>query len=154
MSESPVNVGPIACQLSNLTVFTANAQTAFSETVLQGYQPFSLKVTVEFSGSGAIALMPLSPAIQVKFFTKPLSPEQGIVLGSVEVMTRPGILSYTPTLNLGPPLSIGLRTGTIYRIGAVLRVGAPDWPALITGFTEELTIEVYIPPDSRQPESS
>lgn len=149
MSESHVNVGPIACQLSDLTVFTANSAPALSETILQGNQPFSLQVTVEFSGSGAIALMPLSPAIQVKFFTKPLSPEQGMELGSVEVITRPGVFVYTPTLNLGPPLSIGLRTGTIYRIGAVLRIGAPDWPALISGFTEELTIEIYVPPDKR-----
>jgi hypothetical protein len=145
MSDSHVNVGPIACQLSSLTVFTTNASTASSETVLQGNQPFSLTVTVEFSGSGAIALMPLSPAIQVKFFAKPLSPDQGMALGSVELMTRPEVLLYTPTLSLGAPLSIGLRTETIYRIGAVLRVGASDWPALISGFTEELTIEIYIP---------
>lgn len=149
MSESHVNVGPITCQLSELKVSVANAPAAFSETILQGNQPFSLQVTVEFSGSGAIALMPLSPSIQVKFFTKPLSPEPGMELGSIEVLTRPGVFVYTPTLSLGAPLSIGLRPGTIYRIGAVLRIGAPDWPALISGFTEELTIEIYIPPEEK-----
>lgn len=147
MSESHVNVGPIACQLSDLTVSTANSASSLSETILQGNQPFSLQVTVEFSGSGAIALMPLSLTIQTNFFTKPLGPEQGMVLGSVEVITRPGTFVYSPTLNLAPPLSLGLHTGTIYRIGAVLRIGAPDWPALISGFTEETIVEIYIPPE-------
>ena len=143
MNDSHINVGPIACRLSQLTVFTNDANPPFSETVLQSHQPFSLKVIVEFSGPGAIALMPLAPAIQVEFYTKPLSPETGTILGSIQVNTRPDVLIYEPTINLGTPLSIGLRPKTIYRIGAVLRVGALDWPSLITGYTEEVTVEIY-----------
>ena len=150
MSDSHVNVGPIACRLSNLTVFTINANPAFSETVLQDNQPISLAVTVEFSGPGAIALMPLLAAIQVEFYAKPLSPELGIKLGNIEVVTQPEVLTYTPILNLGSPLSMGLKSGIIYRIGAVLRVGAPKWPSLINGFTEEVTIEIYSLPNSSQ----
>lgn len=143
MSDSKINVVPIACHLSNLTVFTTDASEILSSTVLQGNQPFSLKVTVEFSGPGAIALMPLSPSIQIEFYAKPLSPDPGIALGRVEVKASPDVLTYPLVLTLPPPASIGLRSKTIYTIGSVLRVGAPDWPSLINGFTEELTIEVY-----------
>lgn len=146
MSDSQVNVGAIVCQLSNLTVFTANAQHGFSETVLQGHQPFSLQVTVEFAGPGAIALMPLSLAVQVEFYTKPLGPESGMILGTTALHTQPDVLTYAPTLALGSPLSVGLKADTIYRVGAVLRVGAPKWPSLVNGFTEELTIEIYTSP--------
>ena len=154
MSDSHVNVGPIGCQLYNLTVFTANTKSAFPETVLQPHQPFSLKVTVEFSGPGAIALMPLAPTIQVEFYAKPLSPDPAMVLGNIEMMALPGTLTYMPTLTLGSPQSIGWHTKTIYRIGAVLRVGAPDGPSLINGFIETLTIEIYTVSEiSREPVS-
>ena len=92
---------------------------------LQDDQPFSLQVTVEFSGPGANALMPLAPTIQVEFYAKPLSPDLGRVLGTIKVIPLPTVLTYTPTLNLSPPRSIGLRPKTLYCIGAVLRVGAP-----------------------------
>jgi hypothetical protein len=114
--------------------------------VLQGNQPFSLQVTVEFSGPGAIALMPLSPAIQVSFYTKPLGPEAGVDLGSLVIHTKPGVFTYTPTLTLGSPFSIGLKAKMLYRLGAALRVGAPEWPSLITGYTEEVTVELYTNP--------
>lgn len=147
MSESYVNIGSIDCRLSNLIVSTDNGHPSFSATVLQGNQPFSLQVTVEFLGPGAIALMPLSPAIQVSFYTKPLGPEAGVGLGSLVINTKPGVFTYTPNLTLGSPFSIGLKAKTLYRIGAALRVGAPDWPSLITGYTEEVTVELYTNPD-------
>jgi hypothetical protein len=143
MSDPKINVVPIACCLSDLTVLTTDVSPTWPNTVLQGSQPFSLRVTVEFSGPGAIALMPLSPAIQVEFYAKPLSPDLGMTLGKVEVKARADILSYPLMLTLPPPDSLGLRSNTLYTIGSVLRVGAPDWPSLINGFTEELTIEVY-----------
>ena len=154
MSDSHVNVGQIECELSNLTVFTANAKSKFPETVLREHQPFSLKVTVDFSGPGAIALMPLAPMIYVEFHAKPLSPEPAMVLGHIAAKAIPGVWTYTPTLNLGSPRSMGLRPKTIYRIAAVLRVGAPEGPSLINGFTEELTIEIYtVPETSNEPVS-
>lgn len=143
MSDSKINVVPIICHLSNLTVFTTDANSASPNTVLQGNQPFSLKVTVEFSGPGAIALMPLSPSIQVEFYAKPLSPDPGVALGRAEVRATPDVLIYPLILKLPPPTSIGLRPRTLYTVGSALRVGSPDWPSLINGFTEELTIEIY-----------
>jgi hypothetical protein len=92
--------------------------------------------------------MPLSPAIQVSFYTKPLGPEAGVDLGSLVIKTKPGMFTYTPTLSLGSPFSIGLKAKMLYRIGAALRVGAPDWPSLITGYTEEVTVELYTNPAS------
>jgi hypothetical protein len=103
-------------------------------------------VTVEFLGSGAIALLSLAPFILVDFYTKPLSPESGVTLGQVKTRTTPGILSYSPTLTLAPPLTLELQTNTLYCIGAVLRVGAPHGPSLINGFIEEPIIEIYNPP--------
>lgn len=66
-----------------------------------------------------------------------------MVLGKVEVKASPDTLIYSPMLTLAPPSSIGLRPKTLYSVGAVLQVGAPDWPSLINGFTENLTLEVY-----------
>jgi hypothetical protein len=149
MSDSKINVVPIVCRLSNLTVITTDASQTWPSTILQGSQPFSLKVTVEFSGPGAIALMPLSPSIQVEFYARPLSPDLGIALGKVEVKASPDVLTYPLILTLPPPTAIGLRPKTIYSIGSVLRVGSPDWPSLINGFTEELTIEVYASPSEK-----
>jgi hypothetical protein len=143
MSDSQINVLPIACRLSNLTVFTTDADAEFPNTVLKDNQPFSLKVMVEFFGPGAIALVPLSPAIQLEFYIKPLGPDLGMVLGKVEIKTIPDLLVYSATLTVAPPTSIGLRPKTIYCVGVTLRVGSPDWPSLISGFTEELTLEVY-----------
>jgi hypothetical protein len=143
MSDSHVNVSKIDCQLSNLTVLAANAKPTSSATVLKNDKPFSLHVTVEFSGPGAIALMPFALSVQVEFYAKPLGPKAGIILGTMAISTSPEILIYTPKLTLGPPSSVGLEPKTLYRIGAVLRVGAPDWPSLIHGFTEELTLEIY-----------
>jgi hypothetical protein len=153
MSNSQVNVVPIQCRLSNLIVSPTDGDPTASETILQEDQPFSLKVTVEFLGSGAIALLSLSPSILVEFYTKLLSPEAGVVLGQVGVKTTPGILVYFPTLTLAPPLAIGLQIKTLYCIGAVLRVGAPNGPSLINGFIEEPIIEIYSPPalDEKQP---
>ncbi len=143
MSDSQVNVSQIDCHLSDLTVLAANAKPISSATVLKSDKPFSLQVTVEFAGPGAIALMPLSLAVQVEFYAKPLGPEAGVILGTISLSTSPEVLTYTPELTLGPPASVGLQAKTLYRIGAVLRVGAPDWPSLIHGITEELTVEIY-----------
>jgi len=143
MNGSQISIVPVACRLSNLTVFTEDADLDFPSTILKDNQPFSLKVTVEFLGPGAIALVPLSPSIQLEFYVKPLSPDPGMVLGKVEIKTIPNLLIYSPTLTVAPPISIGLRSKTTYCVGATVRVGSPDWPSLINGFTEELTIEVY-----------
>jgi hypothetical protein len=143
MSESHISVSQLDCHLSRLTVAAAHIKPTSSATVLKSHTPFSLKVSVEFSGPGAVALMPLSMVVQVEFYAKPLGPGNGIVLGKASVSTSPDVLTYTPELQLGSPLAIGLQVKTVYRIGAVLMVGAPDWPSFIHGVTEELSVEIY-----------
>lgn len=149
MSDCHINIGPIGCQLYNLTASAISAKSEFAETRLPNNQPFSLQVTVEFSGPGAIALMSLSPTIQVEFYAKPLGPEPSKALGSIAVPAIPEELIYTPTLMLSAPKSIGFHAKMIYQIGAVLRVGSPDGPSIVHGFTEALTIEIYTPKNSK-----
>lgn len=73
-----------------------------------------------------------------------------MVLGKVDVRATPDVLTYPLTLMLPPPTSLGLHPKKIYCIGAILRVGNPDWPSLINGFTEELTIEIYTAPAGKK----
>lgn len=149
MSDSHINIGPIGCQLSNLTASAISAKSEFAETRLPNNQPFSLQVTVELSGPGAISLMSLSPTIQVEFYAKPLSSDSSKMLGSVAIMALPEVLAYKPTLMLSAPQAIGFHSKMIYQIGAVLRVGTLDGPSLVHGFTEAFTIEIYKPKASK-----
>lgn len=138
-----VNIAPISCNLSNLTVFTPNSHTAYPEMILRQDESFSLRVTVEFAGPGAIALVPLCLPIKVNFFAEPYGIGKKFELGNTLVETSAKTLTYTPTLTVAKPAGVGLITEEIYQVTAVLRIGAPDWPALITGFIEGLAIQTY-----------
>lgn len=162
MNAAQANVAPIRCTLSDLTAFTTHSGVAHSgaasssntpdaickDTILKADQPFSLRVLVEFSESGAIALMPLSPTLTVTFYAKPVPSEPGMTLGESRLEAIANLFTYTPTLSLASPEAIGLKSGSIYRINAVLRVGAPDCPALIVGIIEGLTIQIYCLPQA------
>jgi hypothetical protein len=143
MKGTQVNVAPITCKLSNLTVFTTDPDAEYPETILSQDEPFSLGVTVEFGGSGTIALMPLCLSIQVNFFAEPCGLGSKIDLGHTSVDTSARFFMYTPTLAVATPAAIGLVSEAIYQITAVLRVGARNSPALITGFIEGLIIQTY-----------
>ena len=147
MKGTQVNIVPFTCNLSNLTVFTTDSDAAYSDTILRQDEPFSLRVTVEFGGPGAIALMPLLLSIKVNFFATPYCPDPKVELGHATVTTIAGVFTYTPTLSVARPTKVGLVSEQIYHIGALLRAGAPDWPALVTGFIEGLSIQIYnLPP--------
>ncbi len=145
-----VNVIPITCSFTQLNVLIdseeANSATILPATILRDDQAFSLQVLVTLGGPGAIALLPLQPTIQVEFYAKPFGPEVGTVLGEVELATEAQVFTYTPTLKMGSPTAVGLTSPGLYKIGAILRVGAPNAPALINGYLEELAIEVYTRP--------
>lgn len=143
MKGTQVNIAPITCQLCNLTVFTTDPEAEYPETILRQVEPFSLQVTVEFGGSGAIALMPLCLSIQVNFFAEPCGLGSQVELGHTSVDTSARCFTYTPTLAVATPAAIGLVSEAIYQITAVLRVGATNSPALITGFIEGLLIQTY-----------
>lgn len=145
MKGTQVNVAPITCKLSNLTLFTPDSDTRYPNIILKDDESFQVQVTVEFGGAGAIALMPLSLSIQVNFFVEPYGIGCKAELGSTLVTTSAGILTYTPTLAVAQPAAIGLVPEEIYQVTAVLRVGTPNWPAFITGFTEGLALQTYRP---------
>lgn len=143
MKGSHVQVAPINCTLSNLTIFTTSPDTEHPKTILHQHESFSLQVTVEFGGCGAIALMPLSLCIKVSFFAEPCGLGSKLELGDTSVDTSAKLFTYTPTLAIATPTSVGLVAEEIYQVTAVLRVGAANSPALIIGFIDGLIIQTY-----------
>ncbi len=142
--SSQVNLASFHCHLSDLTAFTTSADKP--ETIVRQDKPFSLQVSVEFSGSGAIALMPLAITIRIDFFAKALGTAETVELGTAKLTTQKGQYLYTPTLKLPKPaVKSGLLPETLYTITGVMRVGAPEEPSLINGYIDNLTIEVYAP---------
>lgn len=145
MKGTQVYVSPITCKLSNLTLFTTQANADYPETILVQDESFQVRVTVEFGGSGAIALMPLCLPIQVNFFAEPFGAGAKVELGNTLVETSAKIFIYTPTLAVSTPAAVGMVAEEIYQVTGVLRVGVPNWPAFITGFIEGLAIQTYNP---------
>ncbi|HEY9834277.1 MAG TPA: hypothetical protein V6D26_27240 [Stenomitos sp.] len=143
MKGSHVQIAPINCNLSHLTVFTTVSDLEHPETILDQHEPFSLQVMVEFGGPGAIALMPLSLCIKVSFFAEPCGLGSKLELGDSLVDTSARTFTYTPTLTIATPASVGLVAEGIYQVTAVLHVGALNSPALIIGFIDGLIIQIY-----------
>lgn len=144
MKGTQVNIAPITCKLSDLIIFTTDAN-AVSETILRQDDPFQVQVRVEFGGAGAIALMPLALPIQLNFFAAPYGCGAKIDLGNTIIETSAKIFTYTPGLAITSPALVKLMPEEIYQITAVLRVGAPNSPAFITGYMEGLAIQTYNP---------
>jgi hypothetical protein len=145
VQESHISIAPITCHLSHLTVFTADSEADYPETILKQKEPFQLRVTVAFGGPGAIALMPVGLTVRVDFFAEALGIGSKVELGKAVVATAKEVFTYTPTLKVAKPAAVGLVAEEIYHVSAVLRVGAPEPPALIAGFIEGLTIQIYQP---------
>lgn len=144
MKGTQVNVAPITCKLSDITIFTTDPN-ADSESILRQDEAFQVQVRVEFGGAGAIALMPLALPIQLNFFADPYGCGAKIDLGNTIMETSAKIFSYTPTLTVPSPAFVKLMPEEIYQITAVLRVGMPNFPAFITGYIEGLAIQTYNP---------
>jgi hypothetical protein len=139
-----VNVASLQCDLSGLVAFTTSADEP--ETIVRQDKPFNLQVRVEFSGSGAIALMPLAVNIRVDFFAKAMGSGEPIELGSASLTSEKGQYHYTPTLKLVKSAAkLGFVCEKIYTITAVLRAGAAGEASLINGYIDNLAIEVYAP---------
>ncbi|MEB3355209.1 MAG: hypothetical protein VKK04_00580 [Synechococcales bacterium] len=141
MHEVGFSILPIRCRLSDLAAIAQPADEATS--VLAVEQAFTLAVTVEFLGAGAIALLRLQPQICVEFYAKPAIAGETLGLGLV----REGAIASTSIYRLEhlieSPRAAGLAPGTVYHIGALLRVGALEGPALIAGVHEALMVEMY-----------
>jgi hypothetical protein len=128
--------------LRDLVAFSVNGET--EETIFLQDELLAVQVAVEFSRSGAIALMPLRLSIQVEFFAKPLGKGGTIALGNATLTTAANQYTYHPTLELPQGLvSLGLVPEKVYKVSALMKVGAADFPAFIYGWIEGLTIQTY-----------
>ena len=143
MPSTDVGVIPFTCRFSSLTIFGRDTDRTTPDTLLKELQPFSLQASIEFVGSGAIALLCLTPSIQVDFYAKPCGQGEDVNLGTAAIPAVADQVVYTPTLEVESPASAGLAAGTLYRINALLRIGASDCPALICGVIEDLMVEIY-----------
>jgi hypothetical protein len=140
-AKAQITIATLDCTLSDLLAYTATSARA--ETVFAQTDPLSIQVKVEFVGSGAIALLPLTPIVQVEFFAKGIGAPQ-IHLGHVLLETVANQFCYEPTLMLSEGLqSAGLLSEKVYQLSALLRVGHPSYPAFVTGFIEGLLIQTY-----------
>ncbi|MDX2244344.1 MAG: hypothetical protein NW224_27030 [Leptolyngbyaceae cyanobacterium bins.302] len=140
--DSRVSIAAFACTLSDLVALDKN--TGQSESIFQLTNPVILSVTVTFSGSGAIALVPLSPQIQVDFFAKSLRDRQELELGCVTLTTLPKQLIYTPAISLANGFdTVGAESNQAYGVSALVRIGASSFPSLITGMIEGLLLQTY-----------
>ncbi|MDJ0707690.1 MAG: hypothetical protein QNJ46_30810 [Leptolyngbyaceae cyanobacterium MO_188.B28] len=143
MKSTEVGVVPFTCRFSSLTIFAKDSDRTAPDTLLKESQPFSLQASVEFVGSGAIALLCLTPSIQVDFYAKSCGRGGTVDLGTAATSSVVNQAIYTPTLELESPAAVGLEARSLYQISALLRIGAPDCPALICGVIEDLMVEIY-----------
>ncbi|MBF2025863.1 MAG: hypothetical protein IGS48_03735 [Oscillatoriales cyanobacterium C42_A2020_001] len=140
--EPHVSIASFACALSDLVAHSK--QTGNPETIFSLEEPLFLSIKVEFSGSGAIALMPLQLSILVEFYAKARKRSEDLELGSATLPTRAKQFIYTPTLAIPIGLgSLAVLPDKAYTISALVRIGAKGHPALITGFVEGLFIQTY-----------
>uniref|UniRef100_A0A832M587 Uncharacterized protein n=1 Tax=Oscillatoriales cyanobacterium SpSt-402 TaxID=2282168 RepID=A0A832M587_9CYAN len=137
-----ISIASFACALSDLVALDKN--TGKPETICSLEDPLLLSVKVEFSGSGAIALMPLHLSIQVEFYAKTRKRQDDIELGEVTLETTAKQFLYQPTLVLPTGLAaLEVLPDKAYMISALVRIGAKGYPALVTGLIDGLFIQTY-----------
>jgi hypothetical protein len=142
--SAQINIAALTCQLTHLVALSTYSSEP--ETILRQDKPLELQATVEFGGSGAIALMPLELTIRLDFYARALGTGEVIELGSTSLKTMTDQFTYIPSLKLSKgAVKANLLPEKIYSISAVLRVGAPEGPSFIHGFIDGLTVEVYNP---------
>lgn len=137
-----VNIAPLTCNISNISVFGPGPNP---DDIVRKGEAFNLRVTVNFGGPGAIPLMPLNLPIKVTYYAESYGPGAEIELGSATATTVGGDFSYNLTANVPAAISNLLDAERVYKIAAVLRVGSSAFPALVNGFSEGLTMQVYAP---------
>jgi len=137
-----ISIASFTCTVSDLTVRAKN--TGRSETIFRLTEVVILAVTIEFSGSGAIAFLPLAPGIQVDFWAKSCDRHQALDLGRVTLPTQATQFTYTPEISLPAGFAAVAATAEqAYQISAVIRIGASGFPAMIIGKFDGLLIHIY-----------
>lgn len=140
--NSRISIAAFTCALSDLAALSKT--TGQPGTIFNQFEPVLLSVTLEFSGSGAIAFVPLAAAIQVDFLAKSLRSRQELELGAVTLTTSPKQLIYTPAISLADGFdAAGCEPNQAYLLSAVVYVGAIGFPALLTGMIDGLMIQIY-----------
>ncbi|MEM7062577.1 MAG: hypothetical protein AAF572_05370 [Cyanobacteria bacterium P01_B01_bin.77] len=143
MSSVSVHSVPILCQIFDLAIVTAHSDQPSTETILRHDEPFSVQVSLGFQGNNAIALLALTPIMQVDFYARPLQAGSTLDLGVATLETMVDSMSYTAVLHLDTPSKTGLTAAAVYRIGALVRIGALEQPALLCGVLEDLVVQVH-----------
>ncbi len=143
MDSVSIHSMPILCQMQDLVIVTSQTDQTATDTILWHDKPFSVQVSLRFQGTNAIALLALSPIIQVDFYARSLQAGSNLDLGVVTVETAIESINYTPTLQLNSPTEIGFTATAVYRIGALVRIGALDQPGLLCGVLENLVVQIY-----------
>jgi len=137
-----INIATFSCSLSDLSILAKT--TGQPATIIQRTEPIIISVTISFSGSGAIALLPLHPSIQVDFFAKSLHRREELELGCVILPGEPKQFTYTPAIALSNGLeAVGAIPDQVYFLSALVRIGATGFPAFITGTIEGNMIQTY-----------
>ncbi|MBE9066065.1 hypothetical protein IQ260_05305 [Leptolyngbya cf. ectocarpi LEGE 11479] len=143
MSSVSVHSIPIHCQIYDLTIVTACSEQPSTDTILRHDDPFSVQVSLGFQGNNAIALLALTPIIQVDFYARPLQAGSTLDLGVATLETVIDSMSYTAALHLDAPSKTGLTAAAVYRIGALVRIGALEQPALLCGVLEDFVVQIH-----------
>lgn len=140
--EPIVSIAAVHCGLSDLAAVAKT--TGQPETIFHIAEPVLISVTIAFSGSGAVALLPLTPMIQVNFFARSIQQRERLELGTVNLPTQSQQFIYSPAIAVSEGLAaIGVVPDQAYHLSALVRVGATGFPALITGVIEGLLIQTY-----------
>lgn len=140
--DSRVSIAVWEGALADLVILSKT--TGQPATILAITEPILLSVTVTFTGSGAIALMPLEPAIQVDFGARALPGRDTLELGTVTLPTQPQQFTYTPAIALPNGVAaMGAVPHHAYLLSALVRVGATGYPAFMTGWIEGSLFQTY-----------
>lgn len=143
MSNVTIHSLPIICKAYGLSVLTAHSEAVLTQAILSYDAPFAVQITLDFETSNAVALLALSPTIQVDFYVKPLQTGHTIDLGTSTLTTDSQQSLYTLRLEMTSPSELNLATNKVYRLGALVRIGASEQPALLCGVLEDLMVQIH-----------
>ncbi len=138
MHTAQTMTAALECQLSNLTVCSHD----FPGANLDGCNPFQISVEVNFRDTVnqefAQILVAAGLTLRTTFHAKFADSNRVLELGSMVLETTPGVLSYTPMLEIEHPSALGLLGDKPYQMGAMVRVGTSSFciPSLMRGTIE------------------
>jgi hypothetical protein len=147
MNSCFASIAPVVCTLSQLV--SHRGRSDLPETIFSQTEALHLQVTIEFSRSGAIALMPLGLPLQVEFLAESLGNRDSagatagrFLIGTSRLHTAAHQMIYTAAIEVQPQHA-GFAAEQVYEVSALLRVGASHQPAWIVGTIGGLLTQTY-----------